>query len=382
MKKKEFKLDKEVYLKHSKDFEKVIDIKTAYQFSLILPFFVPIEDDSYMRIGTDEIQFIARYDSYENIEESLVDLSELTNISTHRKFNKTIIQIILLSDIEIQKEPNTTFFNNSLDKILHWINHVHLNLKIKTGHYHIERLTRKHLPTGMMCEYFNPKNWSERIKFVTITNTNEKETINKLSNTEWDWVVNDALQQKHSLFPFHRAENLAFKSLKAFKEGKFQDSTIFIQTSVEAFFKMYYLYFAAVNNIDEVKIDNVLKNFKGLIQDSGKKYLKGDWQIKEQNKVLYDYWTKTYELRNNIVHSAYQPVFEEARISLFSGLKLIELINSSLKEVGDIKNLSKGYYNEIKTYAGIVYQNDSSFASKEGAEKFMKKKLKEIKHER
>lgn len=382
MKKKEFKLDKEVYQQHSKGFEKVIDIKSAYQFSLVLPFFIPIEDGSYMRIGTDVIQFIARYDSYEITEESLADISELTNISTHRKFNKTIIQIILLSDIGIQKEPNTAFFIKSLDEIIYWINHVHLNLKIKTGHYNIERLTRKHLPTGMMCEYFNPNNWSERIKFTTITNTNEKDKIDTLSKAEWDWIVNDALQQKHSLFPFHRPENLAFKSLKAFKEGKFQDSAIFIQTSVEAFFKMYYLYYAAVNNVDETKIENVLKNFKGLIQDSGKKYLEGDWQINKQNKVLYDYWTKTYELRNNIVHSAYQPVFEETRICLFSGLKLIELINSSLKEIGDIKDLSKGYYNEIKTYAGIVYQNDSSFSSKEGAEKFMKKKLEEIEHER
>ncbi len=375
MKKRTFHITEENFPIFTKKLDGIMQLNSAYQFPLFLPYHIPIEEKSYLSLKIEKTTFIAWFDTIYFEDSCEEDISELTSTNPNTKHKKTYLEIILLSEDEVELEPNLSVFNAGLTEVLKWLNHLILNLKIKTRNLKIERLTRKHLPTGMLCEYFNPFEWSKRIKFSTITNLNEKENIPILSKSEWDWVVSDSFREDHSLFPFTRPENFALKSLNNFKLGRFQDSVIFIQLSVESLFKLYYLFYARVNNIDENKSDKIISNYRNLIEHTAKKYLEGDWMLVKSNELLFSYWNTTYNLRNKIIHSAYEPIYSETVNAIKAGLDLKRLISKSLKKFGGIDKLVNGYYSENYCYASELFYNDSSFSNEKQAQEFIDSKF-------
>lgn len=362
--KRTFIITHDNYKGYLKKIPKHFKAKSAYQFPLLIPFYIPTISNTYMILTIDDYCFITKFDQIEFEETTDEDLSDLLPVWKSKKIKRTYIEVLILLQKETKDEPDHEEFNDYFGKTLYWLNHFLSTLLIKTKNLQIKHITHKHFPYGLIYEYFNPANWNDREKMVTILNTNTEDSEKVISVQEWNKLVNDSFNQNFSLFPFTLSEKLAFKSLYYFREGLFQDCIIFIQTSIESLVKIYFLNYAYENNIDDIKIERILSKYKNLIEHHAPKFLQGDWQIKEKNILLYTYWNTTYKLRNKIVHFGYIPNIHEANAAIRAGLDFKKFITKNVKTIGKINELINGYYTqENYCYASDRFYNDTTFAN-------------------
>lgn len=341
-------------------------IGSAYQFPIILPFFVPAIPESYLLLGVKKLCFIAKFDQIQFKEETEEDLSGIFPTDLNKTYYKTYVEFLILMTEDKKDKLDLDEFNEVFGISLHWLNHFLATFSIKTGNIDIKYVTHKHFPTMTIYEYFNPSDWNNRQKIATILNSNESKKYEPVSDSDWNKLVIDSYQQNHSLFPFNTSERLAYKSLFHFKEGSYQDSVIYIQTSIESLLKILFVHYALYQEMEEEKIENILINYKNLIQVHCKIFIEGNWDIVYGNEPLYSYWHKTYELRNKIIHSGYQPNFNESNEAIKIALTLKNYIIKNAKDIGNLKSLINGYYGKDNyCYASKKFGNDSAFMNKE-----------------
>jgi hypothetical protein len=340
---------------------------SVMQIPIILPFQFPVPDNTHFGgcsiIG--KYGFIFKFKKLKIEQNIQTDLSIVNALFQEKFIIRTYVEMMYISKDELKFEnKNQTFGDEITSTLLKDLNSILIGYSFLKNDIDVYRVTNQMLYPLSMVRCYNITDWENNAIAFAGLNSNFKSEKKDLADSLVSDLINYTFSSKILFNSLLNSELFAIDSLDSYRKGLRKEAVVNIQTSIESFIKVVFILLAAEENIDSNKVENILGNFKNLICHQFKNRIGGVWDIDDEKCEVGDYFSKTYNLRNAIVHSGYNPKFIETNTAIQSALKfkeyVLNLIKKSCKDkICDMINTL--YFNRDESFASQIFKNDLKF---------------------
>lgn len=350
---RDFYYDKGNYLwKLKPNIEKYhFEPKLLIQFGLVLPYFIPFPEKHDLTYGVNseevchflftslsekQTMFSGVYKN-DNLQ---VDIKRTRVEVTYcfKKFDSNFMSFGQeLSEDYIEDKLTDTF-----DKSLNKLNNVIKAYLAKTSDEKVYKLTKEHLDMAIITRISDGKNYKRLSRYLFSTHMNAPNiSPGYLSPLKLDEVMHYIEVIEKNLNPFISGNEFMIDADRNFSTGNYKQAIIHAQTSVEIFMFTIYREFLKSEgyNKQDVSMKSKQMKYKSLVMDQFHKRIGGNFNIEDINLRVGMWWSKTYLLRNNIVHEGYTPSFKECDGAIFHARDVIDYILELIKNPQNQKNI-------------------------------------------
>jgi|GEM_PF-4712464 len=348
-----------------------------FNAAIVLPFYVPFPEGAQSLKIVPDLQYFAfmkfRKIDYEvacvtpGLTNSLSVQGIHDNIETRSFVEMAFITVENLLDESTRAKLAGQIMNvllNHLNKTLTAFSFLSNN----TGVYPI---TRNMLPYVTISQVLDCVNFDVKKVIPIATNTSyEADMMLKAMKIDDNHVREVLAYESELKARFQTSELFAFDALRHFRNGLLKESVISINTAVESFLFSIFIELKIVDGVVEesamqsaadMKLHNLFKHEAHL-----KARIGGTWETSGEESECARWYSSAYSLRNNIVHSGYEPSSAEAYNALKAALQFREYVfnlmtdhHGTYKSVSD--NLNRFYKLSKKTFATTVFETELSY---------------------
>lgn len=335
-----FFLDKENYESQYKPPLKNYNFKDAIQFAIILPFEIPLTNNSIVSIK--EKNSVLNY-HFSRIEEGKAyTAGALQGEGAPLRFFLTRVEMTLFTEKNyymFNQKEFSDIFNLLLDNLNIYIT----ALQIKGKDIELYRLTQEMLEPSCFYRVVKLENGlfekkKEGLFLLHMNVVDEKNSISAERNLE---IINFAMALKNKENPFVLTEELMLNAMRSYKNGFHKESILHAQTSIETFLRTLFSECLKIEGANQQKIEKIQKetNYITMVKREFSKRIGGSWDITNERNEVGNWYKNCYELRNKIIHSGYDPTKIEADLGLSSARNLRTFVFNRIKNTTKYKSL-------------------------------------------
>ena len=320
------------------------DINRFLEFEISLPFQIALEDKSLFSFVKESCILHYFYKTHER-EEVIVEHKDLI---VKKYYTSVVVAISYDFLIHKEEESYRSIQNKLFDYLLDELNKQIIAYVTSTKDDSCFRINKEMLfPIILM----NIVNLGERKRELSLFTINMNVPYKKESIKHKN--INDCLRlyniYNEQLNPLIHSESYVLKANRKLREGYYDEAIISIQTNIEILIRIIYREVLFDSGMSEVDIENKLedKSFMSIVKKELQKYIGGTWDVTREETPIWNWYHKTYKIRNKIVHAGYYPTFEEVCLAIDSAK---EFRNCILERVR--KNKSK--YLRLNDYFILV----------------------------
>lgn len=306
--------------------------KRLIQFSIMLPYFFPINDDMAFTIKYENVFFTYDFKKEYKDENYLYKMLDVESNILKRPISR-----VEMTYAEIDKNLNDDeeYISLCFDKLLKSLNNIMLAYKIKMKCDDVYLIRKEMLAATIMYRIINPENWIDTNKlFLLHFNVPTEQKL--LNSSDLDEVLRHCDIVFNELNPFINTVDYLVDANRLLRTGFFEDTVIHANIAIESYVRNLFRYFivfenqsSSQNEIEE-KIENTA--FITMIKKEMSKRLGGSWDFTRNNTPIYNWYEYTYLLRNKIVHGARRIEYKEAYDSIKYANEFLSWINSLIKQ--------------------------------------------------
>ena len=293
------------------------DINRLLEFEISLPFHIALEDKSLFNFTKDNciLHYIYNSREYEEI------MSEHNDLPVKRYYTSVYIGISYNSDLH-KEESRDDIHNILFDYSLEELNKQIIAYMISTKDDRCYRVTKEMLfPIVVMNTVNLDEIENDKNLFLLHGNLPYKyEHLNQEEVFRYLEIYN--IYDK-KLNPIIHSELYLLKAKRNFKEGYYDDAVISIQTNIEILIRIIYREVLICSGISDLEIEKIFEDesFMTIVKKKLSKYIGGIWDTTKEGTAIYNWYNKTYKMRNKVVHSGYFPTFSEADMAIGAALE-------------------------------------------------------------
>ena len=118
--------------------------------------------------------------------------------------------------------------------------------------------------------------------------------------------------------PIVLSEELAINSMRYLREGKYREAVIYSQTSIETLLDGLYLYLLIDEGNTYQQANAIIEKaaFMTTVRNQYQNRVGGNWNVNNPRTVAGGWKSKTYSLRNKVVHEGYYPNYQETSTAI------------------------------------------------------------------
>jgi hypothetical protein len=339
-----FIIDEETFLQqYLPVFEKrysVKNIKHLIQFSVFLPFQLPFQDNSI--ISFSENDSILSFTLTNHINEkkytggSLVSSHEIEYYETRVEMSYFTAKTYYYMTEKVLSEIFNTLLEGLNDLIIAYLIKKKDNDVYKISKemlepicvfrkVNIEGNSFKHIENGLFTLHLNIEHKKELLDF----------------NTQSE-VAEYAVVVKDNINPFILSQELMLTAKRNFKQGFYKETIINTQTSIETFLRTTMSEFLKIEELTLEEIEKFQEdtNFITMVKREFSKRIGGSWDIQNIRNDVGKWFKYCYMIRNRIIHSGYNPSFEEVDNALEVALSLRVFVYNRILKSNKYKDIS------------------------------------------
>ena len=310
--------------------------KRIIQFGIMLPFFLRIPPlERYTSFSANEFLKSFSFLHFEYEQPLFCGMiNPINELASNNKVGVTRVEMTYIDenvDIEMTQDALSNIFNMLL-KDLNMILDAY-ELEVRNGF--VYNLSREMFEP--MCIWRAIDNEWETNKngmFILHHRANTGLRENFLNGTHLRNIGNNFGLIGANVNPFVLSELLVNVSRRMMTQGQYKEAVIFIQTSIEIFLSNLLIEFLKHEGEKDEESKNKVSElpFLSIIKKEMAIRLGGSWDITKIGSELNIWYEKTYRIRNKIIHSGYQPTFDEVNEAMHSAGNFQKFILTQLKK--------------------------------------------------
>jgi hypothetical protein len=351
--------------------------KSIFQVALVLPFYVPFPEgiESIRAVANEGYVTIMKFRKIEyQIDCITPELVNSLTVKTMygRQTARTFVEIAFMTMEDMVSAGAESALAGPIMNVL--VKDLNLTLtafSFLTSSTGVYPVSRNMLPYVTACQILDCTNF-EPVKVGPIpTNASYEADMMlkamKITGDQGQYIINFEVNLKTR---FRTSELFAFDALRHFRNGLVKESVISINTSVESFLFSMFVEFKIIDGSDEesalkeavnLKLHHLLSHEVHLIAKIG-----GNWEKKGKECECARWYTIAYKLRNDIVHSGYEPSEAEAYNALCAALLFREYVFNLVKNHDGLyktasQHLLDFYKDSEQTFALRVFETDLTY---------------------
>jgi hypothetical protein len=214
------------------------------------------------------------------------------------------------------------------DRLLGKLNALIVAYVILTRDHQAYRVSREMFEFGSVYRSIVPGDWEKGATGLFLLHRNVPFEKPEMSQNQHDQVVWYASVIEQQLNPFILVEELSVSARRELLGGGYRESVVFAQTSIETMLATLLSHAMKSEGRSDAEIEKQLQDI-GFATRLKREYhgrFGGVWSVEKHGTPVADWFTKTYRLRNRIVHAGYAPTFFEASAALEAAGDMISFI--------------------------------------------------------
>lgn len=337
----DFRLNKEIFNKEI--IEKYnMDFKNIIQFCIILPFYLPVKDNTILSFVNDGSVLSFEFTKKNKDNSYIYNFSEKSEYKNETYISKVEMTFSQIEMFEKEERVIDNCFNILLDKL----NEILLAYKIQKKDLKIYKVREEMLSPIVLYRVIEVKKWKEQSGILLlhiIMQYNEK----MLNDDELNELVRHICLINTNNNPFLNVPDYLISAKRYMNNGFYEDSVININIAVESFLRTIYKYFLKLenNDINENDINEKLENipFLRIVKTEMSIRLGGQWNVDKENEPIGKWYKYVYELRNKVIHGTKKLNYNELDNAW-------NYANGFIIYVKNLIKLKKNKYPELYSY--------------------------------
>lgn len=347
-----FKIDKEFLESYfGEALKKEINPKSILQIAIYLPFQIPFNNTIAFSHNKDE--FICF--NFLDIEYEIKFPEEFAEDIFTDSFKKTVtrVELVLITNDELLSYHDKSY-RDYFFKLLTELNNLIFSYQINSNSISCSRVSSSDfLNKASNFRVIDFHNWENKYEALFVFNELElylKKTIDNKLITD---LIGYSVSNVKNWTPFLSAEESSLNAIRNFLGGKYKESIIESQISVELYLCAIYIYVLVEEGCSSQDATKYVidTSYKKLVTRDFPGKLGGIWDVNRKDTAFGNYWNKSYELRNNIIHGGYFPNYGDAQVALERSNEFREYV------LGLIKNEKKRFPN-LFNYLNLIYRGN------------------------
>ncbi|MGN7178159.1 hypothetical protein [Cytobacillus sp. SAFR-174] len=312
--------------------------KIIFQYALFLPFQLPFPPKGFIT------HIISQYERLTfSFEDKVIDNQML--IGSYREGKpinlhsaKTRVEMNYFTSNKVKNNSiDDNYISDVFDNLLSHLNKIIVSYVIKTKDTSVYKVTREMLPPNILCRYIKNLDFDMPEDNILMLHNQVPYIKDTISIDEFLEIQQYAMFIKNGINPFVISEEFMLGAKRRYMEGNYKEAVINAQTSLETFLTTLYKHMCLEEGKTEQVIEQQLSfpQYKGVTQfvkDKFKKRLGGNWDIRDRSGWIGKWHLKSNKLRNKIVHSGYEPNYQETSESIHAATELRLYIVDLLKK--------------------------------------------------
>lgn len=309
--------------------------KHLFQIGFGLPFYFPLPDKvPFVSEGSDKFGSFGYILVCIKTKINTVLQSEEKYIGVHYNREKDVsyVEMVYLSSYEIKKTEFDDVISILLKILNSWLN-AYSFLAYNTTSFTLNRMDLANIVPFRVIN--KEEDWDSEEPYFGFPNFNFEPKRNDINESQVRELV-DYYRIAHSISStnvFKTPELFCYDAIANIRNGQYKESVVNIQAGIESFLKILCIFLLKEDGkYNPNTIDNILGNFRNLIDHQIKVKLNANWDYNDNKNILGAYWENTYMLRNRIVHEGSDAIsLLQCYNALNSALKFREEIISVVK---------------------------------------------------
>lgn len=335
LKKDTYKEDFLPYYIHGK-----INPKKIFQTSVMLPFQIPVKTGTCVTMMiSDNIAFTLVLGQLNTTNKFRAGI--LRDVPVESETSRTVAELILVTnDGSFHKDENDEkfdFLSYLFDFCLEKLNFFISSYLITTKDTSVHRVTIKMFEIASMFRFIEPSEW-KYTKGLFLLHGNVPYLKPELTQEETQKVIWYASVINQKWNPFIMPEELMLNAKRNFNDGFHKEAIIHSQTAFETFLRTLLTEFYKEENKSIEELNQVYNDFgfMGVLKREFHQRIGGQWNVTNDNTDLGIWYRDCYTMRNRIIHSGYDPNFDEVSLAIGSVdnmiSKILERVESKKKK--------------------------------------------------
>jgi hypothetical protein len=304
-----------------------IDPKRLLQIPLILPFHVPFRNGMCLTFelasGTACTLTFGVVSSVQHVHAGIVSDKSIA-VPHHR----SRVELVYVSGDDADVATNEETLSKIFDELLRKLNAVIVAYITLTKDYRAYRLSREMFEFGSVYRLIAPGEWEKSATGLFLLHRDvpfEKPEMSSELHEHVVWYTHVIEQQ---LNPFILVEELSVSARRELLGGGYRESVVFAQTAVETMLATILSHAMNVEGRPDAEIEQQLQDvgFATRLKREYHTRFGGVWSVEKHGTPVADWFTKTYRVRNRIVHAGYAPTYFEASAALEAASDMISFV--------------------------------------------------------
>lgn len=314
--------------------------KTLLQFGIILPFQIPVCEDSARHFVNDDDSistyhfstFISHYETSAGAIDEPLQSVELLRSRVEMVF-------VTAEALEWQEGPEamTPMLSKYFDVLLNRLNQLLVAYLILTKDSDVHTVSLEMLQLVSLYRFVKldePEPWDTAKLGMLVLNPDVPYNRPPLTEEQDMRVSRYAHAQHNDLNPFILSEEMALAARRNFRKGFYRETVILAQISVETLLNTLFVQILVTEGASQIDAEAKVEDtaFKSMVQNQFHPRIGGRWNVEDANTQVGQWWADTYLLRNRVTHGGYKPTKGEVSDALVSAHQLRHYVASLLKK--------------------------------------------------
>lgn len=315
---KMFALNQKSYNNHfSEILSKSLEPKMLLQFAVILPFHIPVPDDTCLTLAFDDHSLCTYHLSSVNYNQAIAD-GIISEEPIEIPMRKSRVEMVFTSDSPIKLDSKGDQLSYYFDVLLDGLN------TLIESYIVIRKDVDAHLITKEMFEFactyrlIDVVPWHEVEMGLFLLHMDapyKREEFGEQDLNEWVQYVEVISNSEN---PFVIALEMSLAARRQFKNGFYREAVFIAQTAIECFLGMLHGHILVQEGKSIIEAESLREDtaFITLVKREFQHRLGGKWDISNTKSAIGGWYNATYTLRNRVAHAGYHPSFEETNDAL------------------------------------------------------------------
>lgn len=335
--------------------EKIGNPKTLIQFSLLLPFYLPIEERGCTTLSltgsTISISYTSKAidESYKVL--SLGDSPRASNVEDIYTKLLTVVELTYVTDEDFSTVGDNAegHLNKAFDEMILNLNAVIEGYQAKSKDKSVHYLTKEMFNVAEVARIVNIETWETLGQLFTL-HPYMPYNQDVLPRDEIPELLRLARLSVNGENPFIYGIKQTLAARRYYSTGFYQESVIYAQISVESFIRTLFKELLITEGKTDIEIQTKLEDtsFMNMIKKELPQRIGGNWNVTSTGDVA-KWHEHTYKVRNRVVHTGYIPTFTEADNAVFHAVEFKTWVIKQLrKKKKQYPRLNEYFTNQFK----------------------------------
>ena len=337
-----FALNETSYTDHfSHTFSEIIIPRMLLQFAVLLPFHIPVPDNTCLTLGADDHSLCTFHLSSVHHNQAIT-AGIISEEPIEFPMRKSRVEMVFTSDNLIELDSENDSLSHYFDILLDGLNALIESYIVLKRDVRACRVTKEMLEFACVYRLIDLVPWQELTMGLFLLNTNapsERAELSERDLDEWVWYTKVISRGEN---PFVVAVEMSLVAQRQLRNGLYRETVVSAQTSVECFLGTLIVHMLIQEGKSLAEAESFREDtaFMTLVKTHFQHRLGGKWDLGDIKSVAGEWNEATYKLRNRVAHAGYHPSFTEASDALDKAERfvasIVQLVKAKRKRYPDV----------------------------------------------